>query len=330
MIVVLVTGKPFELARIRELADAVLVQWYAGEEAGASVAGILFGKTNPSGRLPVSFPQSTGHLPCYYNHLSTDKGYYNKKGSPDSPGRDYVFSDPEPLYPFGYGLSYTRFEYSGMETVSGELSATDTLRVNVRVKNTGSRAGSEVVQLYVRDLISSVATPVRQLHAFDKVELNPGEERSVRFSIPVPQLSLYDADMRRIVEPGDFELQVGASSRDIRLRDTVTVAGCTDIPDPKATGVKAGAVREPGSGGRDFGNGAQRAGSGHAGRQGLRCIGSRTCGRDRQTRKIHPPYPDQRPGRLRTGRLRTPGDRRHGGRQPRHRVGTGHELTQNH
>ena len=247
MIVVLVTGKPFELARIRELADAVLVQWYAGEEAGASVAGILFGKTNPSGRLPVSFPQSTGHLPCYYNHLSTDKGYYNKKGSPDSPGRDYVFSDPEPLYPFGYGLSYTRFEYSGMETVSGELSATDTLRVNVRVKNTGSRAGSEVVQLYVRDLISSVATPVRQLHAFDKVELNPGEERSVRFSIPVPQLSLYDADMRRIVEPGDFELQVGASSRDIRLRDTVTVAGCTDIPDPKATGVKAGAVREPGA-----------------------------------------------------------------------------------
>ena len=144
-------------------------------------------------------------------------------------------------------IKFARFEYSGMETVSGELSATDTLRVNVRVKNTGSRAGSEVVQLYVRDLISSVATPVRQLHAFDKVELNPGEERSVRFSIPVPQLSLYDADMRRIVEPGDFELQVGASSRDIRLRDTVTVAGCTDIPDPKATGVKAGAVREPGA-----------------------------------------------------------------------------------
>ena len=247
MIVVLVTGKPFELARIRELADAVLVQWYAGEEGGASVAGILFGKTNPSGRLPVSFPQSAGHLPCYYNHLPTDKGYYNKKGTPDNPGRDYVFSDPEPLYPFGYGLSYTQFEYSGMETASGEFTATDTLRVNVRVKNTGSRTGSEVVQLYVRDLISSVATPVRQLHAFDKVGLNPGEERSVRFSIPVPLLSLYDAAMRRIVEPGDFELQVGASSRDIRLRDTVTVAGCADIPGPKAIGAKAGAVRELGA-----------------------------------------------------------------------------------
>ena len=247
MIVVLVTGKPFELARIRKSADAVLVQWYAGEEAGTSVAGILFGKTNPSGRLPVSFPQSTGHLPCYYNHLSTDKGYYNKKGTPGSPGRDYVFSDPEPLYPFGYGLSYTRFEYSGMENVSRELAETDTLRVTVRVKNTGSRAGSEVVQLYVRDLISSVATPVRQLHAFDKVELAPGEERPVRFSIPVPQLSLYDADMRRIVEPGDFELQVGASSRDIRLRDTVTVTGCAKIPGPEAAAEKTDTVRNPGA-----------------------------------------------------------------------------------
>lgn len=108
-----------------------------GEEAGASVAGILFGKTNPSAGSPSRFREHR-HLPCYYNHLSTDKGYYNKKGSPDSPGRDYVFSDPEPLYPFGYGLSYTRFEYSGMETVSGELSATDTLRVNVRVKNTAA------------------------------------------------------------------------------------------------------------------------------------------------------------------------------------------------
>lgn len=226
--------------------------------------------------------------------------------------------------------SYTRFEYSGMETVSGELSATDTLRVNVRVKNTGSRAGSEVVQLYVRDLISSVATPVRQLHAFDKVELNPGEERSVRFSIPVPQLSLYDADMRRIVEPGDFELQVGASSRDIRLRDTVTVAGCTDIPDPKATGVKAGAVREPGAEVEISGTVRNVQAAVMPDVRVYAASGSRTCGRDRQTRKIHPPYPDQRPGRLRTGRLRTPGDRRHGGRQPRHRVGTGHELTQNH
>lgn len=289
-----------------------------------------FREDEPFGQAPVSFPQSTGHLPCYYNHLSTDKGYYNKKGSPDSPGRDYVFSDPEPLYPFGYGLSYTRFEYSGMETVSGELSATDTLRVNVRVKNTGSRAGSEVVQLYVRDLISSVATPVRQLHAFDKVELNPGEERSVRFSIPVPQLSLYDADMRRIVEPGDFELQVGASSRDIRLRDTVTVAGCTDIPDPKATGVKAGAVREPGAEVEISGTVRNVQAAVMPDVRVYAASGSRTCGRDRQTRKIHPPYPDQRPGRLRTGRLRTPGDRRHGGRQPRHRVGTGHELTQNH
>ena len=191
------------------------------------------------------------------------------------------------------------------------------------VKNAGSRTGREVVQLYVRDPISSVVTPVRQLQAFDKVELAPGEERQVRFSIPVQQLALYDAGMRRVVEPGDFELQVGTSSRDIRLRDTVTVAG--------RLGGRCGSRRRPeaGSGGRDFWNGTQRAGGGHAERQGLRRIGPRTCRRDRQTRKIRPPHPDQRPGRLRTGRLRTPGDRRHGGRQPRHRVGTDHELTQN-
>ena len=246
MIVVLVTGKPFELTRIREQADAVLVQWYAGEEAGASVAGILFGDTNPSGRLPVSFPQSAGHLPCYYNYLSTDKGYYNKKGTPDAPGRDYVFSNPEALYPFGYGLSYTQFEYAGLETSARELAETDTLSVSVRVKNTGGRAGREVVQLYVRDLVSSVVTPVRQLQAFEKVALDPGEERTVRFEIPVRQLSLYDAAMRRVVEPGDFELQVGASSRDIRLRDTVTVAGRAAVSDSGRAAQRSGGVREQG------------------------------------------------------------------------------------
>lgn len=239
-----------------------------------------FREDEPFGQAPRLVSAEHRHLPCYYNHLSTDKGYYNKKGTPDSPGRDYVFSDPEPLYPFGYGLSYTRFEYSGMETVSGELSATDTLRVNVRVKNTGSRAGSEVVQLYVRDLISSVATPVRQLHAFDKVELNPGEERSVRFSIPVPQLSLYDADMRRIVEPGDFELQVGASSRDIRLRDTVTVAVVQTFRVQRRLERKPAPSREPRGAEVEISGTVRNVQAAVQRTSGFTRIGSRTCGRD--------------------------------------------------
>lgn len=225
LIVVLVTGRPFELTAVREEVDALLVQWYAGEAAGTSIADILFGSVNPSGRLPVSFPRSVGHLPCYYDYLPSDKGYYHKNGSPELPGRDYVFSSPESLYPFGYGLSYTSFEYSELDVSSRELSASDTLRVHVTVKNTGDRTGQEVVQLYIRDLVSSVVTPVHRLQAFAKLELASGAEREVCLSVPVSRLAIYDAAMRQVVEPGAFELQVGASSEDIRLRDTVYVQG---------------------------------------------------------------------------------------------------------
>ena len=115
MVVTMVTGKPFVADEIAALSESVLVQWYAGEEAGNSIASILFGEVNPSGKLPVSFPKSSGHLPCYYNYLPTDKGYYNKKGTPDAPGRDYVYSDPYSSYSFGHGLSYTTFSYENLQ-----------------------------------------------------------------------------------------------------------------------------------------------------------------------------------------------------------------------
>jgi hypothetical protein len=223
VVVVLVTGRVHAMAGVREVADALLVQWYAGEQAGASIADILFGRVNPSGRLPVSLPQSTGNTPTYYNYLPTDKGYYNKKGSPEKPGRDYVLATPWSLYPFGYGLSYSTFEYTGMSVGRKALTAADTVRVSVTVRNTSEREGQEVVQLYARDLVSSVATPIHQLCAFEKVTLAPAESRTVIFLLPLDRLALHDAAMRRVVEPGDFEFQAGPSSADIVLRDTVTV-----------------------------------------------------------------------------------------------------------
>ncbi len=248
VIVVLVTGRPFETDGIAGLSDAVLVQWYAGEEAGNSIASILFGLVNPSGKLPVSFPKTAGHLPCYYNHLPTDKGYYNQKGSPDKPGRDYVYSDPYPEFPFGHGLSYTDFVYDSLETESRHLSVTDTIRVRFRITNSGNMRGKAVPQLYVRDKVSTVATPVKQLRAFDKVDIAPGESAVVTFEVPVASLSLHDRDMRETVEAGEFMLFIGESSEDVRLTDTVTVADGTDEYSEYVSGSDETAVR-PGLGG---------------------------------------------------------------------------------
>lgn len=222
-IVVLVTGKPFAIPWIKDNANALLVQWYGGEQAGNAIAAVLFGDVNPSGRLPVSFPQSVGHLPAYYNYLPTDKGYYNRKGTPNSPGRDYVFSNPASLYPFGYGLGYTDFGYSNLRVSDKEVSAGDTLFITADVSNTGNREGKEVAQLYIRDMVSSVAVPVKQLQAFEKVSLEKGETKTIKFAVPVNKLSLHNQNYERVVEPGDFEIQVGTSSGDILLRDTVNV-----------------------------------------------------------------------------------------------------------
>jgi len=234
VIVVLVTGKPFEMIRIKDKAAALVVQWYAGEEQGAAIADLLFGNENFSGRLPVSFPKSTGALPCFYNHYPSDKGYYNRKGSAQKPGRDYVFSDPYALYHFGYGLSYSSFKYMGMKVdvadeqevlSSGVVSADDTLKIKVTVMNTSDKAGKEVVQIYSADVASSYITPVKKLVAYRKVEILPGEEKTVELSVPVSRLGFYDKDMNLCVEPGDFRIMAGSSSDVIHFTETVTLAG---------------------------------------------------------------------------------------------------------
>ena len=223
IVVVLLSGKPLAIPWIKENANAVLLQFYGGEEQGNALADVLFGKVNPSGRLNVSFPQSVGQLPCYYNYKPSDKGLYKVPGTLEKTGRDYVFSSPDALWSFGYGLSYTTFNYESAVLSKEKVYANDTVFIDVKVKNTGNLDGKEVVQLYVHELVSSVVVPVKQLKAFEKVLLKAGETKTVQLVLPVSELALINQQMKKVVEPGDFELQIGAASNDIKITKIITV-----------------------------------------------------------------------------------------------------------
>ncbi|MGE0354117.1 MAG: glycoside hydrolase family 3 C-terminal domain-containing protein [Gemmatimonadales bacterium] len=209
-VVVLIGGSAITMPWL-ESVDAVVMAWYPGEQGGRAVADVLSGDVSPSGRLPVTFPVAEGQLPLVYNHR------------PSGRGDDYVDLTGRPLFPFGHGLSYTRFAYSALaitpDTTDPESGAT----VSLIVRNAGTREGSEVVQLYIRDLLASVARPVIQLAGFTRVRLRPGEEREVTFRLGSEELGLFDRRMRRVVEPGRFQVWVGASSRDIRLQGELVV-----------------------------------------------------------------------------------------------------------
>ncbi|MBN1541420.1 glycoside hydrolase family 3 C-terminal domain-containing protein [candidate division KSB1 bacterium] len=222
-VVVLIHGRPHSISWIRDHVPTIIEAWYSGQEGGRAIARVLTGEVNPSGRLPISVPQSVGHLPIYYNQRNSRQGFYHQPGSPTRPGRDYVFSDPRPLFPFGHGLSYTRFDYSDLHLDADRLRASDTLAVRLRVHNCGARDGHEVVQLYVHDRVASVTVPRLQLKAFDKVFIAAGKSRQVQFRIPISELWLIDRSMRRVVEPGEFDLLIGASSEDIRLSTVIRV-----------------------------------------------------------------------------------------------------------
>ena len=210
-VVVLVGGSAITMGRWLDRVDAVLLAWYPGEEGGNAVADVLFGDHAPAGRLPITFPMAEGQLPLYYDHKPTGRG------------DDYLDLIGKPLFPFGFGLSYTEFAYSTLVVEPATIAAGGAVRVRCRVRNAGARAGDEVVQLYVRDELASAARPVMQLAGFRRVHLAPGEEREVVFELPAEQLSMLDADMRRVVEPGTFRIMVGASSADIRLRGELVV-----------------------------------------------------------------------------------------------------------
>lgn len=222
VVLVMLNGRPYTIPEEVKKVDAVLEAWYPGEKGGDAISRILFGEVNPSGRLSVTFPPTTGHISMYANHKPSGKGYYRQRGTPQKPGRDYVFSSPDPLFCLGYGLSYTTFEYSQLE-IQNHMASKGEVLVSCMLKNTGDVKGAEVVQLYVRDKISSVTTPVKALKGFSKVELNPGESRKVTLVLKKDDLKLWNAEMDFVLEPGDFEVFVGASVEDIRLKGTFKV-----------------------------------------------------------------------------------------------------------
>lgn len=209
-IVVLVGGSAITMPWL-EAVGAVLMAWYPGEDGGTAVADILLGDVNPSGRLPISFPLEEGQLPLTYNHRPTGRG------------DDYADLSGRPLFPFGFGLSYTRFTYDSLVITPAAIAPGGSAEVRFRVRNTGARAGHEVVQLYLRDEVATFARPVLALAGFARVWLKSGEAREVRFTLGPDQLAVLDAALHPVVEPGTFTVYVGASSRDIRLRGTLEV-----------------------------------------------------------------------------------------------------------
>ena len=210
-IVVLINGRALSVNTCAEHADAIVEAWNCGERGGDAVADVIFGDCDPGGRLPVTFPRHSGQLPMYYN------------SSPTRGSRNYVDMPDTPLYAFGHGLSYTTFEYSGLHLSQNSILPGASVEVSVNVKNTGKRVGSEVVQLYINDVLSTVTTGVKELRGFRKIRLAPGEAQTVTFSLTPKELSLLDRHLQRVVEPGDFEIMVGHASDDIRQTATLTV-----------------------------------------------------------------------------------------------------------
>ena len=211
VIVVLVGGSAITMSPWLDRVAAVIDVWYPGEEGGHAVADVLLGDANPAGRLPITFPMAEGQLPLVYNHKSTGRG------------DDYLDGTGQPLFPFGFGLSYTTFEYSGLAITPAEIGVRDSAVVRLRVQNSGARAGDEVVQLYLHDVLASVSQPLIRLAAFTRIALAPGEAREVIFTLGLEQLQLLDRDLHWVVEPGAFLVMVGASSKDIRLRGELVV-----------------------------------------------------------------------------------------------------------
>jgi beta-glucosidase len=210
-VVVLVGGSAITMSNWINDVDGILLAWYPGENGGHALADVLFGDANPAGRLPITFPVHEAQCPLYYNHKPTGRGddYYNLTG--------------QPLFPFGYGLSYTSFEYSDLTFSKNTIGRDETVQISCALKNTGQTAGDEVVQLYIKDELASVARPVKELKGFQRISLAAGEQKSVTFALGPEELSMLNKEMERIVEPGDFRIMIGASSKDIRLRGILVV-----------------------------------------------------------------------------------------------------------
>src|SRR5712691_2361919 len=215
-VVVLMNGRPLAINWLAENTVAILETWFAGTQAGNAIADVLFADLNPAGKLPVTFPRSVGQIPIYYNHMNT--------GRPPDPNNKYTSKYLDipwtPLFPFGYGLSYTQFKISNLQLSAPRIRSDGTLTVSTDVTNVGKRAGEEVVQVYIRDVAASVTRPVKELKGFQRLMLQPGEKKRFEFTLTPEQLGFYNRQMRFVVEPGEFKVMVGSSSEDVDLIET--------------------------------------------------------------------------------------------------------------
>jgi beta-glucosidase len=211
VVLVLFTGRPLVLTWEQQNIPAILNVWFGGSQAGNAIADVVFGKVNPSGKLPATFPQNLGQVPIYYNHKNTGRplaegAWFTKFRS------NYLDVANEPLYPFGYGLSYTTFRYSDLKLDKNILTPGGKITVSVTITNTGKYDGSEVAQLYIRDLVGSITRPVKELKGFQKVSLKAGESKTLTFNIHAGDLAFYNSDLKFTSEPGDFKVFVGTNS----------------------------------------------------------------------------------------------------------------------
>ena len=218
IVVVLFTGRPLALTNMKDIPDAIVNVWFPGTEAGNAISDVLFGKVNPSGKLPMTFPRSLGQVPLYYNHKNTgrplgkeetDKCQYHRFRS------NFMDECNTPLYPFGYGLSYTQFNYSDMAVSTTNPKGNQTIQASVTVTNTGNYDGAEVVQLYIRDIVGSITRPVKELKGFQKIFLKKGERKKVTFNISPEDLKFYNYDLKYDWEPGDFDIMIGTDSEQV-------------------------------------------------------------------------------------------------------------------
>lgn len=217
---VIFNGRPLVLTELDEIAPAIMSVWFPGTEGGNAVAELLFGRANPSGKLPMTFPRSVGQIPIYYNRTGTGRPNWKKESGHRGYTSDYIDCGTLPLYPFGHGLSYSRFTYSDLQLSGRTLEPQGELTVSVKVKNDSHRAGKEVVQLYMHDVVGSVVRPIQQLIAFEKVDFAPGEEKTVTFKVTEPMLRFWNFEDRHVTEPGTVRLMVGAADNFL-LEDSI-------------------------------------------------------------------------------------------------------------
>jgi beta-glucosidase len=208
VIALLFNGRPLSINYLSENVPVIFECWYLGQETGHAIADVLFGDLNPGGKLPITIPRSAGHLPAFYNYKPSAR-------------RGYLFDDVSPLYAFGYGLSYTKFAFKNVRLEKKKIHHDGSTRVLVDVTNSGKREGTEVVQMYIRDRVSSVTRPVKELKGFRKISLRPGDTKTVTLDITPESLAFFDINMKCVVEPGEFEIMVGSSSRDGDLQKVV-------------------------------------------------------------------------------------------------------------